>query len=144
MTLKFFKNLFKEMQKIKKLQYWDSNPKIILFKKNKKFQRVPTHNLTHNFSNTHLFKRKTSCVSEIAALSFKQWMWLVSNDEDNVSWNFSFCLIALLLERNLCPTLPTRLYRYAHILVLFLRCSIRLQDTSRYFHLFHTTMINFL
>lgn len=93
---------------------------------------------------THLFKCKTSCVSEIAALSFEQWMWLVSNDKDNVGWNFSLCLIALFLKRNLCPTLPPWLHWYAHILVLFLRRAIGLQDTSRYFHLFHTTMINFL
>lgn len=93
---------------------------------------------------THLFEGKARGVSEITALSPKQWMRFISNYKHDVWRNFAFRLIAFLLKCDFGARLPSRLHRYAHILVLFFRRAIWLQHASRYFHLFHTTTVNFL
>lgn len=71
-------------------------------------------------------------------------MRLVSDDEDDVGRDLALGLVALLLERHLRARLPARLHRDAHVLVLLLRRSVRLQDAPRDFHLLHAASVDLL
>lgn len=91
----------------------------------------------------YLFECEAGCVSNIAAFSFIQWMRFVTNGEYNISRYFAMCLIALLLERDSGARFPARFNRYVHQFIFFLRCSIRLQDSSWDFHLLNTAFVDF-
>lgn len=93
--------------------------------------------------SSHLFEGKTRGISEITAFSSKQWMWLVPNYEHDIRRYFTLRLITFFLKCDFRARLPTRLHRYAHIFIFLFRCAIWLHYTSRYFHLLHTTTVNF-
>lgn len=71
-------------------------------------------------------------------------MRLVPNNEHYVGGDFSWPLIALLLEGDLGPGLPAWLDGYLKGLVLFAGAAIWLDDASGDFHFLNTAMVDLL
>lgn len=92
----------------------------------------------------HLFEREPRRVAQIAALALEQRMRLVADQEHNVGRDFAMRLVALFLERDLRAGLPARLDGDTNVFVLFFRRAVRLDDSSRDFHFFHTASVDLL
>lgn len=70
-------------------------------------------------------------------------MWLIPNYKHDIRRNLALRLIAFLLKCDFRARFPAWLHRYAYIFIFLFRRAIWLHYTSRYFHLFHTTTVNF-